>query len=156
MESVPLTELSIQEWLSLRLERWRLNRDTAALGELLRWHRNRAYAVALRLTGESADAEDAVQQAFLKLMTRTHGFDDLSDFKASVFRAIQQCALNLLVSKRIRSRREENMDHFPIASNTPSPQVEAERKETAAILTLELLALDEISRTTVVLCRPPR
>ena len=62
-------------WVSERLARWRQNSDRDALGELLKWQRDRAVAVARRVVGRAteygdADADDVVQQAFCRAIER--------------------------------------------------------------------------------------
>ena len=54
------------DWVAGRLARWRMARDNNALGELLNWQRDRAYAIAFRILGNGMDAEDSVQQGFMK------------------------------------------------------------------------------------------
>lgn len=94
-----------------RLERWRHARDGAALGELLKLHRERAYAVAYRVLHEGAAAEDAVQEACLKLMSRTAGFESLAAFRVALYRATLQCSLNALRGQRRAERRHLALRH---------------------------------------------
>jgi RNA polymerase sigma-70 factor (ECF subfamily) len=88
------------------LRRWRQGREPEALGELLKAQRDRAYSAALRLVGSPADAEDAVQEAFLKLMSREKGFDTPAEFDVSVYRAVFQCSMDALRRRRRRVARE--------------------------------------------------
>ncbi|MBI3828765.1 MAG: RNA polymerase sigma factor [Planctomycetes bacterium] len=135
------------------LRRWRETRHPESLGELLKRQRDRAYSVALRFTGSSADAEDAVQDAFLKLMTRTHGFEDAEAFEAAVYRAVVQCALDVLKQGKRRRKREdatarEREADVKLADAPPEP----EREELRALLREAVLDLGEDERAPVVLC----
>ena len=136
-------------WVADRLARWRDARDREALGELLKWQRDRAYAVACRVAGE-ADAEDAVQQACLKLLSRTHGFEDEERFRASMLRAVVQCALNLARARKTRAGLERN------AMTKPAPHASAleiaEERETVKLVRQELARLPEDERVVLALC----
>ena len=139
-----------REWALARLNLWRTSRDPEALGQLLKWQRDRAYATALRILGNGADAEDAVQQAFIKLLSRTHGLDTLDQFKVSVYRAVVQCALDMARANRVRAKLEKAMS--PLERHTPIPQIAAEQAEALRVVWQELHAMPEESRAMVVLC----
>ncbi|MBI3831964.1 MAG: RNA polymerase sigma factor [Planctomycetes bacterium] len=134
------------------LERWRTGRDTAALGELLKAQRDRAYATAYRILGHGFDAEDAVQNAFVKLLSRTQGFENAQEFQRSVYRAVVQCAID---QTRHRQRRQQRVEAMSRNNEEPSnpPELEAaEREEARACLRGALLRLTEEDRAAVVLC----
>ncbi|MFL5328431.1 MAG: RNA polymerase sigma factor [Gemmataceae bacterium] len=76
--------------------------DRHALDELFRRHRQPAYRVAFRLLGQEADALDAVQEAFIKVITHLDGFERRSSFKTWLMRVVTNAALDL---GRKRSRR---------------------------------------------------
>ena len=142
------------EWVAQRLARWRESREPEALGELLKWQRHRAYAIALRIVDRGSDAEDAVQQAFIKMLTRIHGFNDVEDFKVAVYRAVVQCALNLLQSNRSRGNAERVMSHgnLNLSDSPPSPATVAENAEALQMVRTELSAMNPEDRALVVLC----
>src|SRR5258706_16390579 len=68
----PLTESDQPSDLAL-LQRFHQG-EKAALEQLCLRHMDTAYRVALRFTGNAQDAEDAVQSAFLHLLTRDSNF----------------------------------------------------------------------------------
>lgn len=142
------------EWVAQRLARWRESREPEALGDLLKWQRNRAYAIALRILERGADAEDAVQQAFIKMLTRTHGFTDADDFKVAVYRAVVQCALNLLQSQRSRGNAEKVMSYgrHNLPDAPQSPAGIAENAEALQMVRSELNEMNPEDRALVVLC----
>lgn len=142
-----------REWVESRLARWREGRDGEALGELLKWQRDRAYATALRILRRPADAEDAVQKAFLKLLSRTHGFEDEESFRAAACRAVVQCALDSARSARAREKRERVMrDGQRRPEPAPAPEAAVEKAEAAQMLREELMSLEDEDRALVVLC----
>ncbi len=78
-----------------------LRGESAALGELHRRYRSRLEAVAFRILGDRADAEDVVQRIFLGLpRIEFHGRASLWTY---LYRAAWNGALNVL---RARRRRE--------------------------------------------------
>lgn len=145
-----MQDIGDRDWALQRLNLWRSAREPEALGQLLKWQRDRAYATALRILGNSADAEDAVQQACIKLLSRTHGFDTLEEFKVTVYRAVVQCALDMARANRVRAKLEKAMS--PIERHTPVPQLAAEQAEALRLIWQELHSMPEESRAMVVLC----
>lgn len=146
-----MTEAERDRWAAERLEQWRCAREQEALSALLKWQRDRAYGLALRILGQAQDAEDAVQQAFLKLLSRREGFADLGAFRAAVRRAVAQCAVDAARARRSRNNRERAMNQ-PMPRPDDAPPVHAERAETARMLHEELQQLGEDERALLVLC----
>src|SRR5438105_1367589 len=76
--------------------------DRRALEELFRRYRQPAYRVAHRLLGNEADALDAVQDGFVKVLTHLSAFQGRSSFKTWLLRVVSNAALDL---GRQRGRR---------------------------------------------------
>src|SRR2546422_9895329 len=84
--------------------------ERAVLEELFGRYRAIAYRVAHRLLGNEADALDAVQDGFIKALTRLKTFQGRSSFKTWLLRVVSNAALDL---GRQRGRREIlSMDAF--------------------------------------------
>src|SRR5437763_13610843 len=79
--------------------------DRAALEELFRRYRQPAYRVAHRLLGNEADALDAVQEGFVKVLTHLPAFAGRSAFKTWLLRVVSNAALDLGRSRRRRHAR---------------------------------------------------
>src|SRR5437870_6138517 len=77
--------------------------EREALEELFGRYRTVAYRVAHRLLGNEADALDAVQEGFVKALTRLKSFQGRSSFKTWLLRVVSNAALDL---GRQRRRRE--------------------------------------------------
>jgi RNA polymerase sigma factor (sigma-70 family) len=88
-----------QEWLAQRFEE----------------HRIRLRAIAYRMLGSLTEADDAVQDAWLRL-SRT-GADDIENLGGWLTTVVARVSLNMLRSRR--SRREE-----PIGPHVPEPIVD--------------------------------
>ena len=151
-------------WMAETLGLWRNERRTEALGELLKSQRNRAYSVALRITSSPAEAEDAVQDAFIKLLSRTHGFDDQEAFELSVYRAVVQCALDTVRKTRRRKTHETPLDELQTSSTSKTgdghvsgadridAHSELEQQEATTLLRQAVSELSDEERAPVVLC----
>ena len=60
--------------------------DEAAFEEIHRRHRQLVYALALRMTGNTADAEDLTQESFLSLLRRIGSFRGEAAFTSWLYR----------------------------------------------------------------------
>ena len=72
------------------------------LAELANWHGRMAFSAAYRILGNVADAEDAVQEVFLKLLDHRNGrlrLDAVRDWGAYLRVAASRAAVDLLRSK---------------------------------------------------------
>ena len=76
--------------------------DQSAFADLMRRHEDRIFAVALRITGNRADALDATQDAFISAFRRAGSFRGESAFSTWLYRiGINSC--NDLLRKKGRS-----------------------------------------------------
>jgi RNA polymerase sigma-70 factor (ECF subfamily) len=144
----------MSDWVEESLRAWRETRRPEALGELLKAQRNRAYTVALRLTGSPAEAEDAVQDACVKLLSRTKGFEDRKSFEVAVYRAVVQCSLDRVRAGRRAAAREaavRNEGALLAAVESAAMDV-AEQREVLAELRQAVAELPEEERVPIVLC----
>src|SRR5580704_13555835 len=80
--------------------------DRLALEELFRRYRQPAYRVAHRLLGNEADALDAVQDGFVKVLTHLPAFEGRSSFKTWLLRVVSNAALDLGRQRRRRTTAE--------------------------------------------------
>lgn len=123
--------------------------DRAAFAELVDRYSDRAYGFALRILRNSAEAEDAVQEAFLKVWTEARRFDPERGRFASWFYRI----LHNLSVDRIRKKApvpyEDLSEH---ASDAPDPEMQAAQTMQTRQITAALNALPERQRIAVQLC----
>ena len=128
--------------------------DRPALEELFRRYRQPAYRVAHRLLGNEADALDAVQDGFVKVLANLGGFEKRSSFKTWLLRVVSNAALDL---GRQRGRREAfatvgdaaNGESQPLVWDDPT--LGLERSDLRRLLDAALAALPEPQRQTFVL-----
>lgn len=126
--------------------------DEAALAELIRRHQARLYHLAYRLLKDPLDAEDALQEVFLKAYEHASRFEPKATVSAWLHRITANHCLN-----RLRMRHpQESLDRedAPVLPDTgPSPLAVLEEKQLAARLEELLAALPENQRRALVLKR---
>lgn len=82
----------------------------AAFEVLYMRYRDRAYSIALRVTGSSADAMDVVQESFGLIFRKLDGFRSDSLFSTWFFRVVVNRAIDHRRRERIRSRGAQSVD----------------------------------------------
>jgi RNA polymerase sigma-70 factor, ECF subfamily len=130
--------------------------EREALEELFGRYRTVAYRVAHRLLGNEADALDAVQEGFVKALTRLKSFQGRSSFKTWLLRVVSNAALDL---GRQRQRREALSLDIPQPGDQETlqpltlsdPADGLERADLRRLLQEALAVLSEAQRQTFVL-----
>ena len=115
---------------------------------LVRRHVEAAHAVALRLVDDGSDAEDVVQDGFIKALERLDDCRDPDRFRAWLLTIIRNHAHNLRKRERLRRGEALNGVH---ASGLPSPMLSAERAEVRERVTAAMAELTELQRRVVEL-----
>jgi RNA polymerase sigma-70 factor (ECF subfamily) len=118
--------------------------DRMALEELFRRYRQPAYRVAHRLLGNEADALDAVQDGFVKVLTHLSAFQGRSSFKTWLLRVVSNAALDLG-----RQRGRPEADVGPLVWDDPA--LGLERGDLRRLIDAGLARLPEPQRQTFVL-----
>jgi RNA polymerase sigma-70 factor (ECF subfamily) len=80
--------------------------DGNAFQSLVERHSKYVFHVAFRLTGSSQDAEDVVQETFLKAYRQLSRFEARADFRTWLHRITVNCAIDY-----IRARRSREIAH---------------------------------------------
>jgi RNA polymerase sigma-70 factor (ECF subfamily) len=93
--------------------------DNESFRSLVERHSRYVFSVAYRLTGSVEDAEDVVQNAFLKAYKQLSRFEARADFKTWLHRITVNCAIDLIRSRRHREFAQD-LDDLETASS-PSP-----------------------------------
>ncbi len=122
--------------------------DRQAYATLVRRHLPSLLAMARRMLGNAAHAEDAAQEALLRLWTHAARYDPA---KARLSTWLTRIVMNLCLD-RLRRRQEAPLpDDFDMP--VPPRQEQAlQRDQTAARVEAALRALPERQRTALVLC----
>jgi RNA polymerase sigma-70 factor, ECF subfamily len=93
-------------------------RDASAFAELVRLNERRAFHIAYKITRNREDAEDAVQESFLKAYEKLSGFEERASFSTWITRIVLNAALTIL--QRRSGRFEELRVEATDAESTPS------------------------------------
>jgi RNA polymerase sigma-70 factor (ECF subfamily) len=102
--------------------------DPDAFGVLVERHGRAVFRLAFRMTGNEQDAEDVVQDTFLRAYRQLGKFDSRSKFTTWLHSIAANCALDLLRSRRRRREAVEPAGEDPvapleaIAAPDPSPE----------------------------------
>src|SRR6195256_877616 len=79
--------------------------DTDAFRVLVDRHSRSLFRMAFRMTGNEQDAEDVVQESFLRAYRQLAKFDERASFGTWLYRIAMNCSLDLVRSKKRRSER---------------------------------------------------
>jgi RNA polymerase sigma-70 factor, ECF subfamily len=79
--------------------------DKAAYGALVARHSQVLFRAAYRITGNEADADEAVQDAFLRGYRKLETFESRSNFGTWIYRIAVRCALDKIASRRKEESR---------------------------------------------------
>jgi RNA polymerase sigma-70 factor (ECF subfamily) len=129
-----------------------------AFGALVERHSRSVFRLAFRMTGNEQDAEDLVQETFLKAYKQLHRFDGRSAFGTWLYRIAANCSLDFIRVRKNRAERQtsttnsETMDLLDqVAALGPSPERLARSGQVASLLKPALEQLTDLERTAFVL-----
>jgi RNA polymerase sigma-70 factor (ECF subfamily) len=130
--------------------------DRAAFGRLMRLHHRRIYACAAHMLGERAEAEDAVQETFLRAYRAIDRFDGRAELSTWLYRICINVSLNTLRRRKRTDAADVNDPRVPEPAADPAQGGTDPRHavEGAQLYGRLAKALDELSpslRSTVVL-----
>jgi RNA polymerase sigma-70 factor, ECF subfamily len=120
-----------------------LSGDKEAYGALVVRHSHSLFRVAFRITGNEADAEDVVQEAFLRGYQKLEGFESRSNFSTWIYRIAVRCALDKVSGRKAdeRSRVSEENDPEQDAVQVADKAADPER----LLLSGEISALQQVA-----------
>ena len=128
------------------LERFTAHRDEAAFEAIVRRHGPMVWGVCRRILGNSTDAEDAFQSAFMVLVRRAASLA-APDLVAGWLHGVAcRTALKARMTRARRRQREQPLDI------TSEPAVSDAGRDWEPILDRELSLLPERYRVPVILC----
>ncbi len=130
--------------------------DTEAFRVLVERHSPLVFRVAYRLTGNEHDAEDVVQETFLRAYSRLELFEERSHFGSWLYRIAANCSYDVLRRRARTDKRfapsddlEDGSDRFP--SEDPAPDRLAFGAEVRRRLEMALERLSASERSAFVL-----
>ena len=133
--------------------------DMAALAALVEKYKRMAYRVAVKITNNHEDANDVVQDAFLKAYDSIHKFRMDSSFETWLYRIVVNLSINIV--KRHKRRGECALSEEIIPQATADvkrqvefkndPSIQAEKQELREWVTKAVDSLPIHHRTVVIL-----
>jgi len=122
--------------------------DGASFEQLLRAHEVMVLRVAQRLLLDSAEAQDAAQEVFLRLHRSLSRFDDDRPLRPWLYRT----TVNICHDFRRKSRRLVSLEAaFDAAAPEPSPHAQLAARERRALVEQALQRIPERERDAIVL-----
>src|SRR5436305_1451637 len=101
--------------------------DPDAFRLLVERHSRVVFRVAYRMTGNEHDADDVVQEAFLRAYRQLDHFEERANFSTWLHRIAVNCALDLLRARgrhdkhRVDMTTSEDNEEREFASSDPQP-----------------------------------
>ena len=128
--------------------------DESAFAELVRMYENKTYHLALRMCGNSEDAADVAQDAFLAAWRGLPSFRGESGFSTWLYRLVNNAAIDHL--RRTKHQRanvslddeELNLD---TPDSAPTPHEAAEGEDLKKAVETGLMQLSDDHRTVLVM-----
>jgi RNA polymerase sigma-70 factor (ECF subfamily) len=137
-------------------ERARLG-DNEAFRLLVEQHGRAVFRLAYRMTGNEEDAEDVVQETFLKAYRQIDRYEARCSFSTWLYRIASNCSLDLIRKRKTREhKRERGQDPgqdvlASIPAATPGPDRELHSSQISERVNAALGELSAQERTAFVL-----
>lgn len=128
-----------------------------AYGALVRAHSATVFRAAFRIVGNEADAEEIVQEAFLRGYQRLESFQQRSGFGTWIYRIAVNCALNRISQPEIEAEYRYGEESDPqektvqVAAQNANPERVLLSREISAAQELAMRRLTATERTAFVL-----
>jgi RNA polymerase sigma-70 factor (ECF subfamily) len=129
--------------------------DGEAFQVLVERHSRSIFRLAYRLTGNEQDAEDVVQESFLRAYRQLGRFESRANFGTWLYRIVANCSVDLMRSKQARHdqlRRDSLDDAMELpAADAPGPERMAQSAEIQRRVQAALEALSPLERAAFTL-----
>ena len=125
---------------------------------LVERHSRAIFRLAYRMTGNEQDAEDAVQETFLRAFKQLKNFDGRSSFGTWLYRVCSNCTIDSMRArkkheqKRVREQEDSEVDLLAQqASKEPNAEQLTHSREITGMLGPALEQLSTMERTAFVM-----
>jgi RNA polymerase sigma-70 factor (ECF subfamily) len=131
--------------------------DNEAFRLLVEQNGRAIFRLAYRMTGNEQDAEDIVQETFLKAYRQIDRYDARASFSTWLYRIASNCSLDLIRKRKTRERNRErgsDPDRDVLASipaPTPGPERELYSSQISECVHAALVELSGQERTAFIL-----
>lgn len=119
--------------------------DRIGLEYLVRTYKDLAYTIAIRIVSNREDAEEVVQDSFMKAFAALPEFRRASKFSTWLFRIVYNTALSRLKNRKMPTvDLDESMNEkFVMVENQEWDQLKKEERNKYINLALDTLAIEE-------------
>lgn len=134
-----------------------LTGDKDAYGALVARHSQNVFRVAFRIVGDEADADEVVQEAFMRGYQRLESFESRSEFGTWIYRIAVNCALNMLNKRQsgttvqIAEDADPTQQQVQVADQAAGPERSLLSREIEALQDAAMRSLTATERTAFVL-----
>lgn len=157
--TIPLMSVEVEKREDSVLVQRLKSRDKNAMEDLLRWHGDKLYGVAMQITRNETDAREAMQDALINIWNKIGNFEGRSAFTSWMYRVTANAALmKLRTNKRFEQHvplESDGNDHelpaLQLADSGDNPATTTQRAEVSDRVRAAIDALPEPYRTTVLL-----
>lgn len=126
---------------------------------LVERHSPSVFRLAFRMTANEQDAEDVVQETFLRAYKQLGRFDGRAAFASWLYRICANCSLDLLRARKNRKEQQDSIEGADgelrwldrVAATDPSPERLTQSGQIAGLLEPALDQLSEMERAAFVL-----
>jgi RNA polymerase sigma-70 factor (ECF subfamily) len=140
------------EWTDAQAAREARLGNQQAFRVLVERHSRVVFRLAYRMTGNEQDAEDLVQESFLRAYKQLHNFDDRAAFGTWLHRICVNCSLDLIRSRKRHAEDGQGASWLEqVAAPGPSPERLLQSSQVAELLEPALGKLSDTERAAFVL-----
>jgi RNA polymerase sigma-70 factor (ECF subfamily) len=131
--------------------------DSEAFRALVERHSRTIYRLAHRMTGSPQDAEDVVQETFLRAYKQLSRFESRANFGTWLHRIAVNCSIDLIRSRphRETGHGDEDLEQFAAGAESDATGTSPERlmlsTEVQERITAAMAALTQMERAAFVL-----
>jgi RNA polymerase sigma-70 factor, ECF subfamily len=128
--------------------------DEDAFAALVQQHSHRIFQLAYRMTRNEQDAEDIVQESFLRAYRQLGHFQAKADFGTWLYRITANCAIDIMRTRHQRMKKvSEPIDEAaaPLTSEVPGPERLAAGAEMSSLIDGALGDLTPVERAAFTL-----
>lgn len=149
------------------IESFRKTKDSSHFKSLVRRYQNRIYNAAYRVLGNTEEAEEVVQETYIKVHQNLPSFRQQSSFGAWIFRIAHNCCVDMMRAKQRRGgfhvlafdpqaagdgeESDTTRVVSQIADDTPCPAEQVDLTEQSEVIQSSLAELPESQRMVLVL-----
>lgn len=139
------------------VERFR-HGDEQAFNELVRLFEKKVYAYAYQMVGNHTEADEVLQETFVRLVKNISRLRSDTNFTSFVFRITTNLCIDLLRKRQRRMVNIEESDsepaghfHLELSRSIATPEEELERKELLNMINAAIAELPPKQQATIIL-----